>query len=55
MSTSKGRASKRAKIVDNEPMDEDSSNGVGRVICIYLVQPESEMKWQLLRLKAGNG
>ena len=41
MSTSKGRASKRAKIVDNEPMDEDSSNGVGRVICIYFVQVSS--------------
>ena len=37
MSTSEGRASKKAKIVDNEFLDGDSSDGVDRIICVYLV------------------
>ena len=38
MSTSEGRASKKANIVDNESLHGDSSDGVGRIIGIYLVR-----------------
>ena len=34
MSTSEGRASKKAKTVDYASLDGDSSDGVGRIICI---------------------
>ena len=37
MSTSEGRASKKAKIVDNESLDGDSNDGGGRITCIHFV------------------
>ena len=43
---SKGKAPKK-KIVDNESLDGDSSDGAGRIICIYLVH--HPVKYLLVR------